>query len=220
MTTVDDVITSFSDDPNLLNVAVSRAKSQFYLVVSGNEQPKDCNISDLIAYIEYNNGTVSTSKIHSIFDYLYEQYTDARIAYLKKHKKISEYDSENLTFALLEDILKENINMRHLNTICHLPLYMLIQDYSLLNEKESKYAANINTHIDFLIYNRVSKQPVLAIETDGYTFHKSGTSQSGRDIKKDHILELYGIPLVRLSTIGSNEKKIIGDKLSEVLNLH
>ena len=97
MTTVDDVITSFSDDPNLLNVAVSRAKSQFYLVVSGNEQPKDCNISDLIAYIEYNNGTVSTSKIHSIFDYLYEQYTDARIAYLKKHKKISEYDSENLT---------------------------------------------------------------------------------------------------------------------------
>ena len=37
MTTVDDVITSFSDDPNLLNVAVSRAKSQFYLVASGNE---------------------------------------------------------------------------------------------------------------------------------------------------------------------------------------
>ena len=135
---------------------------------------------------------------------------------MKKHKKISEYDSENLTFALLEDILKENINMRHLNIICHLPLYMLIQDYSLLNEEESKYAANINTHIDFLIYNRVSKQPILTIETDGYTFHKSGTSQSERDIKKDRILELYGSPLGRLSTIGSNEKKIIGDKLSEV----
>lgn len=218
MTTVDDVISSFSDDPNLLNVAVSRAKSQFYLVVSGNEQPKDCNISDLIAYIEYNNGIVSTSKIHSIFDYLYEQYTDARIAYLKKHKKISEYDSENLTFALLEDILRENINMRHLNIICHLPLYMLILNYSLLNEEESKYAANINTHIDFLIYNRVSKQPVLAIETDGYTYHKSGTSQSERDIKKDRILSLYGIPLIRLSTIGSNEKKIIEDKLSEILH--
>lgn len=68
-------------------------------------------------------------------------------------------------------------------------------------------------------YNRVSKQPVLAIETDGYTFHKSGTSQSERDIKKDHILELYEIPLVRLSTIGSNEKKIIEDKLSEILHL-
>ena len=219
MTTVDDTITAFSDDPNLLNVAVSRAKQQFYLVVSGNEQPKDCNISDLIAYIEYNNGTVIASKIHSIFDYLYEQYTDARIAYLKKHKKISEYDSENLTFALIEDILQENINMCHLNIICHLPLYMLIQDYSLLNAEESKYAANINTHIDFLIYNRVSKQPVLAIETDGYMYHKSGTRQAERDVKKDHILELYGIPLVRLSTIGSNEKKVVVDKLCEVLHL-
>ena len=218
MTTVDDTITAFSDDPNLLNVAVSRAKQQFYLVVSGNEQPKDCNISDLIAYIEYNNGTVIASKIHSIFDYLYEQYTDARIAYLKKHKKISEYDSENLTFALIEDILQENINMCHLNIICHLPLYMLIQDYSLLNAEESKYAANINTHIDFLIYNRVSKQPVLAIETDGYMYHKSGTRQAERDVKKDHILELYGIPLVRLSTIGSNEKRVVVDKLSEVLH--
>ena len=218
MTTVDDTITAFSDDPNLLNVAVSRAKQQFYLVVSGNEQPKDCNISDLIAYIEYNNGTVIASKIHSIFDYLYEQYTNARIAYLKKHKKISEYDSENLTFALIEDILQENINMCHLNIICHLPLYMLIQDYSLLNTEESKYAANINTHIDFLIYNRVSKQPVLAIETDGYMYHKSGTRQAKRDVKKDHILELYGIPLVRLSTIGSNEKRVVVDKLSEVLH--
>lgn len=219
MTTVDDTITAFSDDPNLLNVAVSRAKQQFYLVVSGNEQPKDCNISDLIAYIEYNNGTVIDSKIHSIFDYLYEQYTDARIAYLKKHKKISEYDSENLSFALIEDILQENINMCHLNIICHLPLYMLIQDYSLLNAEESKYAANINTHIDFLIYNRVNKQPILAIETDGYMYHKSGTRQAERDVKKDHILELYGIPLVRLSTIGSNEKKVVVDKLSEVLHL-
>ena len=218
MTTVDDTITSFSDDPNLLNVAVSRAKQQFYLVVSGNEQPKDCNVSDLIAYIEYNNGTVIASKIHSIFDYLYEQYTDARIAYLKKHQRISEYDSENLTFALIEDILQENAQMCHLNVICHLPLYMLIQDYSLLNVEESKYASHANTHVDFLIYNRVSKQPVLAIETDGYMYHKSGTKQSERDAQKDHILELYDIPLVRLSTVGSNEKKIIVDKLSEILH--
>lgn len=219
MSTVDDIIASFADDPNLLNVAVSRAKLQFYLVVSGNEQLKDCNISDLIAYIEYNNGTVSTSKIHSIFDYLYEQYTDARIAYLSKHKKVSEYDSENLTFALIKDILQEDVNRHHLNTICHLPLYMLIQDYTLLDEEEKKYATNINTHIDFLIYNRVSKQPVLAIETDGYSFHKTGSDQSKRDIKKDRILQLYEIPLVRLSTIGSNEKRIIEEQLDKALNL-
>lgn len=49
--------------------------------------------------------------------------------------------------------------------------------------------------------------------------HKFGTRQAERDVKKDHILELYGIPLVRLSTIGSNEKKVVVDKLSEVLHL-
>lgn len=49
--------------------------------------------------------------------------------------------------------------------------------------------------------------------------HKSGSIQSERDIRKDHILELYGIPLVRLSTIGSNEKKVVEDKLSEILHI-
>lgn len=107
MTTVDDTITAFSDDPNLLNVAISRAKQRFCLVVSGNKQPENCNINDLIAYIEYNNCSVTQSKIHSIFDYLYKQYTDIRIVYLKKHKRISEYDSENLTYALIEDILEK-----------------------------------------------------------------------------------------------------------------
>lgn len=32
MTTVDDIITEFTDDPNLLNVAVSRAKKNFTLL--------------------------------------------------------------------------------------------------------------------------------------------------------------------------------------------
>ncbi len=66
MSTVDDIVTSFSDDPNLLNVAISRAKKRFCLVVSGNEQPKECNISDLLAYIVYNECTVTESSIHSI----------------------------------------------------------------------------------------------------------------------------------------------------------
>ncbi|MEG2946797.1 MAG: AAA domain-containing protein [Bacteroidales bacterium] len=220
MTTVDDIITPFSDDPNLLNVAVSRAKQKFYLVVSGNEQPRDGNICDLIAYIEYNNCSVSESKIHSIFDYLYQQYTEVRIAYLRKHKRISQYDSENLTYALIKEILQENILLHHLDVICHQPLNMLIRDYSLLNKEECKYAMHHATHIDFLIYNRVSKMPVLAVETDGYAYHKADSAQFARDKKKDRILDLYGIALVRLSTTGNNEKKMIIDKLMALLHLN
>lgn len=220
MTTVDDIITEFTDDPNLLNVAVSRAKQKFCLVVSGNKQPDNCNISDLIAYIEYNNCSITNSKIHSIFDYLYKPYSKICIDYLKKHPKISKYKSENLTYALITDILKNNINMKHLTVICHLPLRHLICDLSLLNEEERKFVKNINTHIDFFICNGVGKFPVLAIETDGYRYHKPGTTQAERDEMKNHILERYKIPLVRLSTTGSNERKIVEEKLMDILHLH
>ncbi len=213
MSTVDDTITEFSDDPNLLNVAISRAKQKFCLVVSGNEQPKDCNIADLLAYIEYNNCTVTDSNIHSIFDLLYDQYTEARLAYLKEHKRISEYDSENLTYAMLEQIIEENTEFCHLGIVCHQPLRQLLRDVSLLSDDERTYALHPRTHIDFLLYNRVSKQPVLAIETDGYQHHKEGTTQSVRDEKKNRILATYGIPLLRLSTIGSNERQQVESAL-------
>ena len=216
MSTVDDTITEFSDDPNLLNVAISRAKQKFCLVVSGNEQPKDCNISDLLAYIEYNNCTVSDSNIHSIFDLLYDQYTTARLEYLKEHKRISKYDSENLTYAMLEQIIEANVEFSHLGIVCHQPLRQLLRNVSMLSEEESAYALHPKTHIDFLLYNRVSKQPVLAIETDGYQHHKSGTAQSTRDEKKNHILATYGIPLLRLSTIGVDEQKQVEARLKEI----
>lgn len=215
MSAVDDTITSFSDDPNLLNVAISRAKQHFCLVVSGNEQPKECNISDLLAYIEYNNCTVTESNIHSIFDLLYDSYTEARKAYLKKHKRISEYDSENLTYAMLEDTLNSNPAYSHLSIVCHQPLRQLLRDVSQLDDEDRRYALHPATHIDFLLYNRVSKQPVLAIETDGYNYHNSKTTQSARDSRKDRILKIYGIPLLRLSTIGSEEQKRVEEKLAE-----
>ncbi|MBP3355693.1 MAG: DUF2726 domain-containing protein [Rikenellaceae bacterium] len=220
MSTVENQISDFVDDPNLLNVAMSRAKQKFCLVLTGNKQQKSGNISDLLAYIEYNNFTVSESKIHSIFDYLYKQYTEARMAYLATRKRISEYDSENLTYALIEDIFHNNATMRHLDVICHLPLRMLIRDFSLLDENERRYAENHLTHLDFLIYNKVGKQPVLVIETDGYQHHKEGSLQKKRDKMKDRILELYGIPSERLKTTESNEQERIETKLKEILHIN
>lgn len=55
ISTVDDEISDFADDPYLINVAVSRAKKKLMLVVTGNEQSKERNITDLIDYIQYNN---------------------------------------------------------------------------------------------------------------------------------------------------------------------
>lgn len=213
ISTVDDEISDFADDPYLINVAVSRAKKKLMLVVTGNEQSKERNITDLIDYIQYHNFEVIESKIYSIFDYLYKQYTQERIAYLRKHRKVSEYDSENLMYALIEEIIADN-KYSSLDVVCHFPLNMLIRDPELLNEQECRYAMNPAAHLDFLIYNRISKKPVLAIEVDGYGYHKKDTVQASRDLLKDHIMERYKIPLLRFQTNGSGEK----EKMIEILD--
>lgn len=218
MSVVDNQISEFADDAKMLNVAVSRAQKQFCLVVTGNEQPKKCNIMDLLDYIAYNNCTIKESKLASIFDYLYAQYTKERLAFLKKHPQISDYVSENLTYALISEILSSNSNYDCLKVLCHIPLRQVVKDTTLMSEKELKYATNYNTHLDFLIINRVGKQPVLAIETDGYSFHNDNTAQHQRDLMKDHILSNYGLPLIRLSTKGSGEREKIDSTLNAIIN--
>ena len=98
------------------------------------------------------------------------------------------------------------------------PLNILIKDKTLLNEKERKYASHHNTHVDFLIYNEISKTPLLVIEVDGYKYHKEDNKQKERDILKNNILSKYNIPLIRLTTNGSREENIIRSKLDEIVN--
>ena len=217
MSVTDDQITDFSDDSNLVNVAISRAKKRFCLVVSGNEQEYKGNISDLIDYIAYNNLTVTDSKISSIFDYLFSHYTTERMKFLAGHRKISEYDSENLTFSLIEKILSDYPEFSHLGVFCHMPLRNVIRDWCLLNEQERKYISHYSTHLDFLVINHVTKKPVLAIETDGYTYQNDETEQHQRDLLKNHILDIYGLPLIRLRTNESGEQEKIISALSSII---
>jgi len=91
-----------------------------------------------------------------------------------------------------------------------------IKDFSKLDEQETKYASHPLTHLDFLIYNKLGKDPVLAIEVDGFEFHKQGTRQAERDKMKDKILEKYDFPLLRFRTNESNEKEKLTNKLNEL----
>lgn len=107
-------------------------------------------------------------------------------------------------YAAISDLLDSRPQLS-LGIICHQPLNMLIRDPHLLNDEECRYAMNMATHLDFLIYNIITKKPVLAIEVDGFHFHRQGTAQYDRDRMKDHILKLYAIPMLRLPTNGSGE---------------
>lgn len=211
MSVTDDVITEFADNANLLNVAVSRAKDKFCLVVTGNPQNLKGNIYDLVNYIKYQQGIVIQSKLRSIFDYLFSQIHEHS---QQNESSVSEYNSENLTFKLIEKIRHTYPHLSHIKAVCHYPMRYLIQDTQGLSHREEKYALHPSTHIDFLIINRVTKEPLLAIETDGYSYHNKNTEQFQRDRMKDKILASYGLPLLRLSTVGHGEEQRIVDLLS------
>ncbi len=217
LSTVDNEISSFTDNPNRLNVAVSRAVEQLILVVNGNDKESDNNISDLIKYIEYNNFSVFQSELHSIFDLLYKGYEEERAKNIKKSGKVSEFDSENLMFGLIKRVLAEERFSKY-DVLLHFPIRQLIRDFSRLDEQEKKYASNPSTHLDFLIYNKLGKSPILGIEVDGFKFHKEGTKQSERDKMKDNILEKYNLPLLRFRTNESNEKEKLTSKLNDIQN--
>ncbi len=215
LSTVDNQVKEFTDDPHLLNVAVSRAKKQFTLVVSADEQPTS-NIKNLIDYIEYYQGRSEQSEISSIFDLLYEDYTEELLSFYKTHKKVSEFDSENITYWAISDIIKEN-NLQHIGILMHYPLRHLITSASKLTAEQRTYASRSWTHVDFLIYDTVTHMARLAIEVDGTQYHKKGSAQGRRDEIKDSVLSSIGLPLLRLSTAGAQEKEKIAAELARVV---
>lgn len=171
----------------------------------------------MIGYIRYNNCEVQHSEISSVFDYLYSQYTESRLEYLKKHKRISEYDSENLMYALIQEELQSRDGAA-LDVVCHQPLQLLFREQSKMDAEEQCFVNTGLSHLDFLIFNKISKQPLLAIEVDGFHFHKDGTRQAERDKLKNHILEEYGLPLLRFKTNGSGEKEVLAAELDNLLH--
>lgn len=215
-TTVANEINDFIDDPSLINVAVSRAIEQMIIVAADyNNEGNLTNIGDLIKYINYNNFDVVESKIYSVFDLLYKQYSEELLTFLKKGRKVSEYNSENLMEPIIQKVLEEQ-DFQGLDRVLHQPLRMLIRDTQLLTTEEYHFVMNPWTHTDFLIFNRIDKSPVLVVEVDGYQFHAGDPTQLARDKMKDEILRKYGIPILRFSTNGSEEERKLREKLLEI----
>lgn len=211
---VDNQISEFADQPNRLNVAISRAIDQLIVVTNGNEEEKDTNIGALIDYINYNNLTVVQSDISSVFDCLYKCYAEKRRQMIKS--SVSEFDSENAMYDLITEVLKtEQFNI--FDVALHVPLKSIFNDLSKLTNEEYSYANNIMTHCDFLIFDRVTKKPVLGIEVDGTKYHHENTKQYERDRMKDSIFATYNIPLIRFRTDGSQEKAKLMQALSNII---
>lgn len=196
---VDNVPTEFSDDANLLNVAISRAKTRLCVVTNENEKPQESILGQLIDYMKYNNCEETQSKLHSVFDLLYKSYTAERLAFEASHKKISEHLSENLVYDALTKAI-EKMQWDNVAVLCHYPLSRLIADWSSLNEKEKAFAESPLAHVDFLVYNSLTKQPMQVFEVDGWQFHQNNEAQQSRDQLKDSLLTKFGLCPQRIST--------------------
>jgi hypothetical protein len=206
ISTVDDDNNDFSENPNLLNVAISRAIKKLFIVVPNKYSNQESNMSSLIKYIEYNNMTIVDSKIYSIFDYLYKSYDVERKKLLSRYKDNTRYDSE----LLMENLILKTLYESKIDDISYIPSYplkSLIKDSSLLDKDEYQFVYKTNSHNDFILYNIVTKEPFLALEVDGYEFHENNSEQLERDRKKDIILSKYNIPIMRFKTNHSLEEE-------------
>ncbi len=88
---------------------------------------------------------------------------------------------------ILQIVIISTPEWNHLGIMLQYPLRLLVKSDAFLTEHEKDY----------------TKLPVLVIEDDGMSFHKSGSEQSKRDALKNAALEKAHIPLLRLSTDGS-----------------
>lgn len=211
MSTVDNTISEFVADRQLVNVAVSRAKKEFYLVVSSSNKEWDNCIGDLVNYIKYydeSGDAVLQGCITSVFDMLYQEYQEQL-----KTSGLQDYffdsPAEKIIYNELSDIVEKYDIDRRYSFKMHMPLREFFKIGNDLTNEESVYMLNSFTHVDFLIYERFGMTPRFAIEVDGYSFHKDGTRQSERDKLKNSIFRKRNIPLLRLSTIGSRERESI-----------
>lgn len=210
-------VNDFVDNPNLINVAVSRAVEKLIVVVSdGSEEWHGTNIGDLVRYIQYNNFEIIESQIYSVFDLLYSSYSKKLLEIMNSSKNVSKYKSENLMNVVIEKVLSE-AEFQSLDRVMHQPLRMLIKDPIKLNNDERKYAMNILTHTDFVIFNKLDKMPVLVVEVDGYAYHANNPKQLERDNMKDNILQKYNVPILRIKTNESGEERRLRQKLLEIL---
>jgi len=55
-------------------------------------------------------------------------------------------------------------------------------------------------HVDFLVYNALTRQPLLTIEVDGWRYHRGHADQKARDALKDQLLGKYGLTPYRITT--------------------
>ena len=207
----------FYDADALTNVIVSRAKDRFVVVTTHGGVRLSRNVRALLEYIEmYDPSAIVQSDIVSIFDVLYNAYSES----LERYSQVKWADrrrspAENVAEQCLRDVLAEPRYARF-GYQTQVFLRDALPNTRRLNEEQRVFVFR-DSALDFGVYSRVTKRLLLAIEVDGWTFHGMSQKQQKRDGLKDSIMSAYGVPVLRLPTIGSGEEQKIREALDRLL---
>lgn len=207
----------FADDPQLINVAVSRAVRRFILVTHETPPRSAVNLTNLVGFINYQypDGGVQQTRLVSIFDLLYERHS-ARLDHLAgRLRGEMKFRSEDIAWTVVLDILNEPA-YGTLHVTSQVLLRELIPSLDGLSDRERSFVKH-RSSVDMVLFNRITHRPVLAIEVDGWKFHADDPEQLKRDEIKDGLLRRVGLPLLRLRTTGDSEPARIRDGIDAAL---
>ena len=210
----DEEKIDFLNNPNLINVAISRAKKRLYILASEEVLNQEGSIlRDLAKYYEYYCSETKKvkTKVYSVFDLMYEDYAPILEKTKKELLNISQYPSENIIATVVNGICKSG-ECGALAFKFNYPLKYVIKLNTLTDPQDIKFVSNINTHCDFLIYNKLNKEIVLVVEVDGSQHREE--IQAARDRRKDRLLTDAGIKILRLTTTSIECKEKIVAMLS------
>lgn len=205
---------NFVDEACMVNVAVSRAIDQFVIVTDNKLfNTKGKEIKALLKYIKYNemDSEIVQSQIVSVFDLLYKEYSKKLEKLSKNLLNRRKYKSENIMDTILYNELKKDdyIDFEFTGECL---LRDLINDLEGLSEDEKRYINN-RASVDFVIFDKMDKKPILLIEVDGFVFHRNNEEQLKKDKMKNNIARKKNIPILRFETgeKAYDEQKIISE---------
>ncbi|QOX62004.1 hypothetical protein FRZ06_00860 [Anoxybacterium hadale] len=211
----------FVDDPRQINVTVSKAKHQLVVVTTDSfKKNQGSSVGDLIRYAEYQTvaENLISNELIPVFDLVYREYTKSLMLLKSKMKYTVRYRAAFLMNGIIEMMLREQ-QFGSFSYAHGVPLRILIRNWDKLTEEERAYAQNPSTCVDFVIYNRYDKLPILAVEIGGISYRGKKALHLIRDDMKERILEKYQIDLLWTSINEGWEGDILRNKLEELLTV-
>lgn len=194
--------TSFVDDPNLVNVSVSRAKERLVLVAAPGLLEGDGNIAELARYIRYQSGKYIQADEPSMFDLLYPARgetasTGEEDTVVAEAFAAGDTLSEVIVEKRLHALLAAHGMSGRVGIVRNYPLKMFVPASTSLTPEEADFV-DTRAHADFLFFRIVDKRPLAVLEVDGQ--QHNAPVQRHRDALKDSIMAKAALPLQRLRT--------------------